>query len=818
MLNFTEYRRTGAQLCDYLPWAALVAPGVVLNKDGSFQRTARFRGSDLDCVTPGEVGAAAARMNAVLRQLGSGWAIFAEAHRRPAQAYPASVFPDPLSQLVDEERRAGFEAEGLHYESRYFLTLVWLPPAEEGRKLGRWFLEGEAQRGVDWRTELAGFRDRTDRLLAQLEPHAAELAWLDDGETLSYLHASVSARPQRVAVPEYPMGLDVLLAVEPLDGGLEPRLGGAHLRILTVTGLPTDTWPGLLDDLNRLAFPYRWMTRAITLDKVQAARLAQRVRRQWFAKRKSIAALLKEVLTSEPSVLVDTDAENKAADADAALQDLGADAVSHAYVTATVVVWDERPERAEAHIRQVEKLLQGHDLLCRLERLNAVEAWLGSIPGHVYANVRQPVISTLNLAHLLPLSAVWAGPEMNRHLGGPTLLQARTEGATPFRLSLHVGDVGHALVVGPTGAGKSVLLALLAMQFRRYPEAQVFAFDFGGSIRATILGLGGQWQDVGAGQGDAGGEVALQPLAGIDAPAERIWAAEWLAALLAREGAPLTPDLREHLWTALASLASAPPAERTLTGLAALLQSQALKQALAPYTLAGPYGRLLDADAERLGSAEVQAFETEGLMGSPAASAVLACLFHRLEARLDGRPTLILIDEGWLALADAAFAPQLREWLKTLRKKNASVVFATQSLADLQSSPIAPAIVESCPARILLPNPRALEPAMAGVYRSFGLTDRQLEILSQAQPKRDYWFHSPEGARLFDLELGAVALAFCAAGGRADQAEMDAVLAACGLEGFAAGWLRRCGLSWAADLIDCDPARRAVSPLLEVAA
>ncbi|MBN9990618.1 TraM recognition domain-containing protein, partial [Listeria monocytogenes] len=135
-----------------------------------------------------------------------------------------------------------------------------------------------------------------------------------------------------------------------------------------------------------------------------------------------------------------------------------------------------------------------------------------------------------------------------------------------------------------------------------------------------------------------------------------------------------------------------------------------LKRALAPYTLAGPYGRLLDGDHEGFGTSDAQAFETEGLIGTAAAPAVLAYLFNRIGRRLDGRPTLILIDEGWLALDDPMFGRQLKEWLKTLRKKNASVVFATQSLADIEGSAIAPAIIESCPTRIFLANERALEP------------------------------------------------------------------------------------------------------------
>lgn len=814
MIDLAEYRGRGAGLADYLPWAGLVAPGVVLNKDGAFQRTARFRGYDLDSATVPELASVAAHLNAVLRRLGGGWGLFVEAQRVPADAYPESRFPDPVSQLVEEERRAAFQRAGAHFESRYFLTLVYLPPAEPGARASRLLYEGMSRRGVDWREALRGFVDRSDRMLGLLEVCAEEVAWLSDAETLGYLQSTVSTTPHAVRVPETPIYLDALLAREPLTGGLEPRLGEAHLRVLTVTGFPTETWAGLLDELNRLAFPYRWSTRALCLDKLEAARLLGRIRRQWFAKRKGVAALLREVLTSEPSALVDTDAENKARDADAALQDLGADVVGHAYVTATVVVTGGTAHEADLRIRLAEKAIQGRDFLCRIETVNAVEAWLGSLPGQAYANVRQPPISTLNLAHVLPLSAVWAGPAVNAHLAGPPLLYARTEGSTPFRLSTHVGDVGHALVVGPTGAGKSVLLALMALQFRRYPRAQVFAFDYGASIRAAVLGMGGQYHELGAGRGREP-SVSLQPLAGVHEVSERGWAADWLASLFAREGVSATPELREHLWTALGSLASAPRAERTLTGLAALLQAPELKAGLAPYTLAGPHGRLLDAELETVGGAEVQAFETEGLIGTAAAPAVLTYLFHRLEARLDGRPTLILVDEGWLALSDAAFAPQLREWLKTLRKKNASVVFATQSLADLDSSPIAPAVVESCLTRILLPNARAREPQMAGLYARFGLTDRQLEILASATPKRDYYLQSRVGSRLFELGLGAVALAFCAAAGRADQTAMDEVLAGDGRQDFAAAWLRWRGLPWAADLLDAMPADRAVAPLLE---
>ncbi|MHB8886166.1 MAG: conjugal transfer protein TrbE, partial [Methylovirgula sp.] len=268
MMNLAEYRRTTNRLADFLPWAALVGQGVVLNKDGSFQRTARFRGPDLDSAVPAELVAVAGRLNNALRRLGSGWAVFVEAQRHPASTYPAGKFPDVASALVDAERKAEFEEEGAHFESSYFLTFLYLPPAEDAARAERFLYEGQdrSEAADAWQI-LRSFIDRTARILQLVEGFMPECAWLDDGVTLSYLHSCVSAKRHRVRVPEIPIYLDAMLADQPLTGGLQPMLGSAHLRVLTIIGFPTATTPGILDELNRLAFPYRWSTRAIMLDK-----------------------------------------------------------------------------------------------------------------------------------------------------------------------------------------------------------------------------------------------------------------------------------------------------------------------------------------------------------------------------------------------------------------------------------------------------------------------------------------------------------------------------------------------------------------------
>jgi len=801
VLNLAEYRSRADRLADHLPWAALVAPGVVLNKDGSFQRTLLFRGPDLESATEAELVSACARANNVLKRFGSGWALFFDAERREAASYPDSDFPDAASWLVDRERRAGFLAEGAHFESRYRLTFVWLPPMDKVDSAGRSLVERpDTEQGRDWHTALAGFVAETDRALDLLSGFMPEIRALDDAETLTYLHSTVSARHHPVTVPDTPMYLDGLLADTPLVGGLEPMLGGKHIRTLTVMGFPNVSRPGILDTLNHQDFGYRWVTRFLPLDKSDAVKALTKLRRQWFNKRKSITALLREVLYNQPVQLMDSDADNKVVDADLALQELGGDHVGFGYLTTTITVVDDDRQAVEDKVRAVERIVNGLGFTTMRESVNAVEAWLSSLPGHLYANIRQPLVHTLNLAHLMPLSSVWAGPMRNAHLDGPPLLYASTAGSTPFRLSTHVGDVGHMLVVGPTGAGKSVLLALIALQFRRYPRSQVYIFDKGFSARAAVLAMGGAHHALGLGA-DAGDTLAFQPLRRIDDPTERSWAAEWIAALFAHEKVTVTPEVKDAVWSALNSLASAPAEERTLTGLALLLQSNALRVALGAYTLDGPYGRLLDAAEQNLAFADAQCFETEALMGQAGVVApVLTYLFHRLEERFDGRPTLLILDEAWIFLDHPLFAARIREWLKVLRKKNVAVLFATQSLADIASSSIAPAIIESCPQRILLPNDRAIEPQSREAYERFGLNERQIELVSRATPKRHYYLQSARGNRLFELRLGPIGLTLCGASDPASQAMIDRLLAEGGRIDFLERFLVDAGHDWAAGL------------------
>ena len=791
MLNLAEYKKKRDRVSDFLPWAALVAPGVVLNKDGSFQQTFSFRGPDLDSATQRELVSLHARVNNILKRLDSGWCLYAEAQRVYSQRYPQSKFPDPISLLTDEERKQFYQS-GAHFESLYSLTLVWLTPQESEDKASKALIQrpGSKQEG-GYELHLKHFRTEILRIFQLFQEILPEARLLSDDDTLTYLHSTVSTKRHFVKAPEIPMYLDALLADSPLLGGFEPRLGKAHLRTVTITGFPGSSTPGILDNLNRLNFEYRWSSRFIFLDKQEAQKELNEFRRKWFANRKSIVTVIRETITQSESVLNNSDALVKSDDVDIALQALGADHVSFGYYTATITIMDLDKNKLDKKLRAIEKTINSLGFDTITESMNAVEAWMGSLPGLVRANVRRPILSTLNLSHLLPLSAVWAGQETN-HLGDP-LIYCQTAGSTPFRLNLHVGDVGHTLVVGPTGSGKSILLALLAAQFRRYANSKVYFFDKDASSRILTAAVGGQFYDLAA----EGSQLSFQPLAQIDNEKDRAWAAEWLYGLLENEKHTVTPDTKKVVWTALCSLASAPPAERTLSGLVQSIQDFSLRQTLQPFTLVGPFGKLFDSNQDLLINGNWQAFEMGALLNTPSVVApTLSYLFHRIEERFNGSPTLLILDEAWLFLDSPMFAAKIREWLKTLRKFNVSVVFATQQLSDIANSSIAPAILDSCPTKIFLPNPNALEERTAKFYQDFGLNHRETETLALAQPKRQYYYKSSLGSRLFELTLGPLALAYCGASGKEDQTFCHGIQAEnSSAEYFNYRWLRYKNLS-----------------------
>ncbi|EGQ61094.1 CagE, TrbE, VirB component of type IV transporter system, conserved region [Acidithiobacillus sp. GGI-221] len=380
-------------------------------------------------------------------------------------------------------------------------------------------------------------------------------------------------------------------------------------------------------------------------------------------------------------------------------------------------------------------------------------------------------------------------------------MHANTDGSTPFRISLHAGDIGHSVILGPTGMGKSTLLALVVAQQFRYPNAQVFAFDKGYSMLPLVSAAGGQHYDI---AGDAH-DLAFCPLGMVDKPSEQSWAAEWVEGLVILQGIAVTPRMRDEIYRAIVQLGSSTTEmrQRTLGSLVTIIQDDTLRGALGYYTLKGPAGHLLDAENDGLGEDIFQVFEMEHLMnlGEKILLPTLLYLFHRIEQRFRGQPTLLVLDEAWVMLGHDVFKAKIREWLKVLRKANVAVVFATQSLSDLIKSGIADVIFESCPTRILLPNPEAMTDQSRPLYESVGLNQRQIEILANAIPKRQYYMMHPDGRRLFELGLSGPELAFVGASGKEDIARIRELRDLYDWK-WPSQWLRERGQAKAADLWD----------------
>ena len=809
MRYLREYQSKPTRLFDFLPWACLIAPGVILNKDGSYQKTLAFRGPDVASTTAAGLMAVRAQLNNALRRLGSRWCLHVEARRGPSPEYPQSGFPNVVAQLIDDERRRDFAGENRYFESRYYLTFMMLTPTERASRVAKVLVENAPEEGGAglYSKALEEFLNTIDKIRDILLAAMPEARELDDDETLTYLHSCISTKDHPVRTPPTPAYLDAFLTDDDLTTGLYPRLGRHYLRTISVRGYPSETIPGVLDQLNELGITYRWVSRYIALDKQDAVKELSRMRKLWWQGRKSILSMVFEVMSKTESTHINLDAQSKAEEADQALAIARGNMASYGYYTPTVTLMDSDPERLQDKVRQVEAVFNRAGFVVKVEDVNAVQAWLGSIPGEAYADVRRPLINTLSLCDMMPISAIWPGPTQNTHLTRecqmrghaglqPPLMHVRTAGSTPFRLDLHQGDVGHTMVVGPTGAGKSVLLNTLAMQWLRFPEAQVFFFDKGASSRAATLLAGGDFYYLGG----ANSRLAFQPLADLDTPEALAWAQEWIEDIVVASGLALSPKIREEIWGGLRNLAAGPVSQRTLTILHAKIQDHDVKGALKPFTLDGPHGHLLDAAENHVSTNRWQTFEINELMGNKAALApVLTFIFRSLEGRFDGRPTLLVLDEAWLFLDHGAFAAKIREWLKTLRKLNVTVLFATQSLADVMNSTIAPALIESCPSRFFLPNADAITPQVAAFYAGFGLNEAQVRIIGMSQPKREYYFQTAAGNRLIELGLGPVALAVVASSSAADQQLITQLLSKSGREGFAEAFFDAKGLPWVAE-------------------
>lgn len=843
MAVYQEYLRslttwTPAYLSDMVPWAMLAAPGVMLHKQTkALQRTYLVRGQDLTGRPPEEQGAVMLRANRVLKRLGGQWMLQSEAQRVPLTYYPESGSQYPVAAVIDADRKQTVLVQPGARETRYYLTLTWQPPSPMTRAMSRVIVtglpaatmgEGEAQQEVTVET----FVRQADYLMELLHGVLATCRPLTSAEMLTYLHTTVSDRWHAVKRPACVLDLDSKLCTSNYVGGWYPRLGQWHLRTCSVVTFPEESTVGIMQALEAKDLDFRWCVRWLGMERETQKGILRRAQGAWVHHERGLLARMAESWSQKPTRIVDSDATNKAAETDAARQELGADIVAYGQFTSTVTVWDTDPEVADEKLLEVMQAFEGQGFLARHETQHATAAWLSSVPGDRFNSVRKTPQHTLTLAHMLPgFQAAYSGPEADSHFqAGPWFL-AHTDTSSAFRVVNHVGDVGHFLMLGPTGAGKSTLMGFLVTQWlARYtpvfPDTQVFWFDLNRTARLLTLLLGGHWYDLG------GGDIAFQPLRDIDQATERAWALGWLLDLCETGKVPVTSEVQAYLSSGLQRLANATNQDkrgRTLTQLCVVLSELSLQvqrsakagridaqgishpslelnalvglqrqvlAALKPYTQGQEYGWLLDADHDDLQDGPIHVFEQMALLDIPGlVGPVTKYLFHRLEQRFDtDRPTIMPMDEAAITWGIPAYAEKGKEWMRRTRKFNVSMGFLTNSLEDVFNSPLGALLLQSCPTRYFLPDQSATDPQLADIYHKLGLTAEEVQSIATAHLYRDvYYSCKPLGRRMFHLPLSQLILDCTARNTTRDHHLIDAVLAKHGREGFAGAWLRQHG-------------------------
>jgi type IV secretion/conjugal transfer VirB4 family ATPase len=814
MLALKTFHTTEPGFADLLPYAALIDDGLVLTKDGSLIGGFFYGGPDVASMTAEEKNYRTARLNAALAGRGSGWAYWFDAVRLPSAIYPdpaQSHFPDPISRMIDEERRRQFLAEGAHFETEHALIVMYTPPLRRQSRIADWIYDDDAPSETITPSDrhIAAFqrscREIEDALGDLLQLRRMTSFTLRDrlgrpqmrDELVNYLQFCLTGELTGINIPPCAMYLDALMGSQEFWTGDTPRIGEHFIACIGIEGFPSTSWPFMTDVHDRVPVPHRFSSRFIPLDSHVAIGELRRQRRRWGQFKRSFWS---QVFRT-PGGYINEDAALMERQAESAMTDANSAQVTFGHYTAGLVLRGQDRGALAADARSLAREIGREGFACRVETVNTVEAWLGSLPGHIHPNVRRPLLHSLNLADLVPASSKYPGRAANPSPlfpeGAPPLMHAATTGATPFRLNLHVGDVGHTLVLGPTGSGKSTLLAMLAAQFLRYENARVTAFDKGRSLLTLALAVGGGHYELTAEAGTSG----LCPLAFIDDDAEAAWAEDWIASCFELQtGAAPNPQQSGQIARAIAILRQSAEG-RTLTDFCATVQDLAVRDAMRPYTLGHSLGHLLDARANGIATRHLTVFELDEVMalGPRGALPVLLVLFRRFERSLTGAPALLILDEAWVMLGHKVFGEKIREWLKTLRKANCAVVLATQSLSDAARSGQLDVLLESCPTKILLPNEEA---ARAGtdqvmgprdLYTLFGLNDVEIEIIATAAKKREYYVVSPEGRRLIDLGLGPVALAFAGVSAKEDVARIKALRDSEG-DAWPSAWLQEKGV------------------------
>ncbi len=732
-----------AQAGDRLPYARLVDAGTLLLRDGSLMAALQVPGLLFETEDTDALNAHAATREVMLRSnLDARFVLYHHVIRRRVSVELEARFPDPLSAHIDKAWREKLSSGSLFVNDQ-FITLVRRPArgkaglAERASK----FFKGRKGEGeeVDPK-DLRSLRAAVQALAASLGDYGAQPlgdyvgnSGATNNELLELLSALYNGEMRPVRRPDEATDIGNMLPYRRVSFGLDAmELRGAQgfdfSSILSLKDYPEATSPGLLDAMLRLPF--------------------EMVVTESFAPQERQTAREKIDLAIRRLRSADEEAQAERLDMMAARDELGAGSVGFGDHHLTVLVRERDLARLDDATAMVAAALADTGAIAVREDTNLEPAFWGQFPGNESYVVRRALISTANMAGFGSFHGFALGQAEGNHWGeAVTLLQ--TTSATPFFFNFHHGDLGNFSVIGPSGSGKTVVMNFLAAQAQKFsPRTILFDKDRGAEL--FIRGIGGSYERIHAGE-----PTGFNPLAMPDTAANRAFLRDWLTVLLKADG----PEENGLIAAAVDAAYANDPSLRRLRYFRELLsgsrrpQPGDLADRLSAWIEDGEFAWLFDNAADKLDlTTRVMGFDMTALLDNPRLrTPTMMYLFQRIDERLDGKPTMILIDEGWKALDDEIFAARIRDWLKTLRKRNALVGFATQSARDALDSKISTALVEQTATMVFMPNSRARP---EDYCEGFGLTEHELALIRTLPAhSRCFLVRQPDASVVVRLDL-----------------------------------------------------------------
>ncbi|WP_336987069.1 VirB4 family type IV secretion/conjugal transfer ATPase [Altererythrobacter aquiaggeris] len=730
---------------DRLPYAELLDDHCLALRDGSLMMALQVPGLLFETEDSEALNAHAATREIMLRSaLDARFVLYHHVIRRKVEATLDAEFSDPLSAHIDNRWRERLGSGSLFINDQ-FITLIRRPArgkagfAERAAKL--WRKNGKGETETDPR-DLRALRAAASGLVASLGAYGARLLGeypasgdKTNSEILELLSALYNGEMRPVRCPAEETDIGHMLPYRRVSFGLDAMetrgaSGAEFSSILSLKEYPDATSPGLLDGLLRLP--------------------CEMIVSESYAPAERQTAREKMDLAIRRLRSADEDAAAERADMLAARDELGAGSATFGDHHLTIQVRSHTLDGLDDMTAAAAAALADSGAIAVREDTNLEPAFWGQFPGNEVYLVRRAMISSANMASFGSLHGFALGQAENNHWGDAvTLLE--TTSATPFFFNFHHGDLGNFSVIGPSGSGKTVVMNFLAAQAQKFnPRTILFDKDRGAEV--FVRGIGGRYDRISAGE-----PTGFNPLALPDTPTNRAFLRDWLGVLLKAEGPEELALLAEAVDAAYANDAGL----RRLRHFRELLSGARrpapgdLADRLTPWIDGGEHDWLFDNEHDRLDLRNrVLGFDMTALLDNPRLrTPTMMYLFHRIEERLDGEPSMILIDEGWKALDDEVFAARIRDWLKTLRKRNALVGFATQSARDALDSKIATALVEQTATMVFMPNSRA---RAEDYCDGFGLTAHELALIrSLPAHSRCFLVRQPDASVVVRLDLSS---------------------------------------------------------------